>query len=238
MSRVARELLTARRLLYRSLFRRGIYGQNGDGLVDGFHKLYYDSFVFDGTWADTRWLGAPAKKCPLDLWIYQEIMAELRPDVIVECGTADGGSALFLASICELLGGGTVVSIDIEERPGRPQHARIRYLTGSSTSEEIVDDVRRRVADASTVMVILDSDHSKGHVLEELRLYSPLVTPGSYVIVEDTNLNGHPVEPEFGPGPMEALEEFLQESDDFAVDDRGAKFYLTFNPRGYLRRIR
>jgi len=82
--------------------------------------------------------------------------------------------------------------------------------------------------------VILDSDHSRDHVLDELRLYAPLVTSGSYVIVEDTNINGHPVLPQFGPGPMEALDEFLRESDEFSIDDQREKFFLTFNPRGFL----
>ena len=88
------------------------------------------------------------------------------------------------------------------------------------------------------LLVLLDSDHSREHVLDELRAYSPLVTPGSYVIVEDTNLNGHPVWPDFGPGPMEAVDIFLSESDDFVIDTSREKFYLTWNPRGYLKRVK
>ncbi len=85
-------------------------------------------------------------------------------------------------------------------------------------------------------MVILDSDHSRDHVLRELELYSPLVTPGCYLVVEDTNVNGHPVSPEFGPGPMEAVEAFLETTNDFEVDRSREKLLLTFNPSGYLRR--
>lgn len=86
-------------------------------------------------------------------------------------------------------------------------------------------------------MVILDSDHSEPHVSKELEAYADLVTPGSFLIVEDSNVNGHPIAPEFGPGPMEALDQFLVKRPDFVIDDRWDKFLLTFNPRGYLRRL-
>jgi cephalosporin hydroxylase len=206
-------------------------GATGDPVVDGFHALYYNSMVF----AHTSWLGTPALKCPLDLWVYQEIIHELRPDVIVETGTASGGSAYFLASICDLVGHGEVITIDVEEEPSRPQHPRITYLRGSSTDEAVLEQVRQRVQPRSRVVVILDSDHRKAHVLAELAAYSQFVTPGSYLIVEDTNL-GHPVRPDFGPGPMEAAAEFLADHPEFANDPSREKHLLTFNPRGYLRR--
>ena len=201
--------------------------------VREFHRLYYDSSL--RTWSNTFWFGTPTQKCPLDLWVYQELLHELRPEVIVETGTASGGSALFLASVCELLGRGEIVSVDIEERE-RPSHERVTYLTGSSTAPEIAARVLEFVGDRTKVLVILDSDHTRDHVLEELRLYSPLVDPGSYVIVEDTNINGHPVRPDFGPGPMEAVDEFLRQSPEFSIDPEREKFFLTFNPRGFLRR--
>lgn len=87
-------------------------------------------------------------------------------------------------------------------------------------------------------MVILDSDHRRDHVVRELRTYGPLVSPGSMLVLEDTIVNGHPVLPDFGPGPMEALEEFLAETKTFEIDPIGEKFLISFNPRGYLRRIR
>ncbi len=111
------------------------------------------------------------------------------------------------------------------------------HLTGSSTSELIVQQVEERVAN-KRVIVILDSEHARSHVLEEMRLYAPFVTIGSYLIVEDTNVNGHPVYPEFGAGPSEAVTAFLETRDDFEVDPSREKFLLTFNPRGYLKRIR
>ena len=203
-------------------------------VVDAFHRLYYDSH--DSTWARTFWRGIPVLKCPLDLWVYQEILVETQPDLIVETGTFGGGSAYYLASICDLLGTGTIVTIDVDPQRELPEHARITYVTGSSVDDEIVADVRRRARRAERVMVILDSDHSRDHVLRELELYGPLVTPGCYLVVEDTNVNGHPVVPHFGPGPMEALTAFLQTTDDFEIDSSREKLLLTFNPSGYLRR--
>jgi cephalosporin hydroxylase len=177
-------------------------------------------------------------KCPLDLWIYQEIIFEQKPDMIIECGTANGGSALFLASICDLVNNGKIITIDIENKQNKPRHKRIKYLVGSSTAENIVDQIRKLISDKNKVMVILDSDHHKEHVLNELTIYSKFVTKGSYIIVEDTNINGHPVFPDFGPGPMEAIEEFLKENKIFVIDYNNEKFYLTYNPRGYLLRMK
>jgi cephalosporin hydroxylase len=207
--------------------------------VARFHELYYDSM--DQTWKDTFFLGVRTAKCPLDMWVYQEILWETRPDLIIECGTAWGGSALFFASIFDLLGGGEVVTIDIaghDEIPGRPEHPRITYLTGSSTAPDIVAAVRERAATAQRTMVVLDSDHSYAHVRQELEEYSGLVSPGCYLVVEDTNVNGHPVVPEFGPGPGEAAAEWSSQSTDFERDPSREKFMLTFNPGGYLRRTR
>jgi cephalosporin hydroxylase len=98
--------------------------------------------------------------------------------------------------------------------------------------------VRQRAADAKQTLVILDSDHSKDHVLAEMNSYHPLVRPGGYMIVEDTIVNGHPLRPEFGPGPMEAVEEFLQSSDSWIIDRSKEKFLLSFNRSGYLKRVR
>jgi len=129
------------------------------------------------------------------------------------------------------------VSVDIDPRPGRPVHPRVTYLTGSSTDEAILDQLRARARGRSPVMAILDSDHSREHVAAELSLYAPLVTVGSYLVVEDTNVNGHPVLPEFGPGPREAVDAFLAANSAFEVDESREKFLMTFNPRGFLRRM-
>jgi cephalosporin hydroxylase len=199
---------------------------------ESFHELYYESRV----WKDTHWLGVPVQKLPLDLWIYQEILYETRPDILVELGTAKGGSAFFFASVFDLLDHGKVVTVDIVAAGDLPEHPRITYLTGSSTAGEIVQRVRDLVGDGKRAMVVLDSDHARDHVLAELRLYADLVAPGCYMVVEDTNINGHPVYDDFGPGPMEALTAFLEEREDFDIDRRREKFFLTFHPNGFLRK--
>lgn len=210
---------------------------SGVEITEAFTRMYYDAEQHGGTWRDTYWMGIPTRKCPLDLWVYQEILAEVRPDVIVECGTAFGGSALFLASLCDTLGVGQIISIDIEASLDRPAHHRITYLHGSSISDDTVASVRALISPLATVMVILDSDHRRDHVLAEIERYSPMVSKGSYLVVEDTIVNGNPILPGFGPGPMEAIQEFLSTPPPFTVDRDREKFFLTFNPSGYLRRV-
>ncbi|OLP15650.1 hypothetical protein BST81_25190 [Leptolyngbya sp. 'hensonii'] len=206
-------------------------------VVNWFHQLYYTSAQQRGaTWQKTYWMGQALYKCPLDLWIYQEILFKLKPELIIECGTLFGGSALFFAQMCDLLGQGEIVSIDIEAKPNRPEHPRISYWLGSSISSEIFERVQEQVAGKQPILIVLDSDHSARHVLDELRLYSRFVTVGSYIIVEDSNVNGHPVYLEHGPGPMEAIQAFLKENSEFYIDRDCEKFYLTMNPCGYLRR--
>lgn len=230
---VVHEIKTLRGAFYR---RVALDPADEASVVTEFHRLYFDARAFNMTWRNTYFMGHAILKCPLDLWLYQEILHTLRPAVIIETGTAFGGSALYLASVCDMLDTGRVITIDVEERPDRPEHPRITYLTGSSVAAEMVERVKQDVGDASPVMVLLDSDHRRDHVLAELEAYAPLVTKGSYLVVEDTNLNGHPVEPDHGPGPMEALETFLPTHQEFAHDTAMDKFLFSFNPRGYLKR--
>ena len=189
------------------------------------------------TWRNTFWMGHQVLKCPLDLWQYQEILHDLRPDLIVETGTAFGGSALFLAHALDLLGAGRVITDRSGTAVGPARRTNASPTSPARRSiRRLLQPVFDAAARAKTVMVILDSDHRREHVLAELRTLGPLVTPGSFLIVEDTNLNGHPVEPHYGPGPMEAVDAFLSERNDFEIDPRWEKFFLSFNPRGYLRR--
>jgi cephalosporin hydroxylase len=202
-----------------------------DEVTRAFHDLYCRS----GRWEKTYFLGTPIIKCPLDLWVYQEIISEQRsrPDVIVETGTMLGGSAHFMAWVLDQVGSdsGRVLTIDNRDLEGRPQHPRISYLTGSSTEQEIVARVRESIEPGERVMVVLDSKHHRDHVLAELRAYAPLVTEGNYLIVEDTNLNSWR---EFEPGPLEAVREYLAEDESFSIDRSREKFMMTFNPNGYL----
>lgn len=222
------------------LYKRRIFISSADErqIVNQFHKLYYNAALFNKTWKSTRWFGVPTQKCPLDLWIYQEILYKVRPDIIIETGTAAGGSTLFLAYMCNLLNKGKIISIDIKPNTKRPRHKRITYKLGSSTAEDIFRQVKSKIKEKDKVLVILDSDHSKNHVLKELKLYAPLVSKNSYLIVEDTNLNGHPVNKNHGPGPKEALEEFLKNRTDFQIDREKESHYMTFSPGGFLKRIK
>ena len=221
--------------------------------VDAFQRLYYDMSVFEpgsGTGDEAtspvlRWFGVPVSKCPLDLWIYQEIIYEKRPQLIIETGTYYGGSALFLADVLDLIGEGHIATVDVKvctpqshhERV-RVEHPRIEYVLGSSTSPEIVERLKSIAAEVERVMVILDSDHSMEHVLDELSIYSDLVTDGQYLVVEDTCVNGHPLFEAHGPGPMEALERFFNEDDRFVIDKGREKLLMTFQPNGYLLKER
>jgi cephalosporin hydroxylase len=197
------------------------------------HDVFYES----DAWTKATWLGAQALKNPLDLWIYQEIMFETKPELVVETGTYRGGSAFFLATMCDVLGAGEVVSIDIEPlRDDYPEHPRITYLGGrSSTDPGVLEEVRTRAAGGRT-LVVLDSDHSQEHVEAELEAYAPLVPVGGYVIVEDSNIGR--IREDLLPGPLQAIERFLAGTDEFEIDREREKFLITFNPSGYLRRIR
>lgn len=201
----------------------------------GFHKFFYYRFFTKSPYEKKIfWLGKEISKLPLDSWIYQEILWELKPDVLVECGTDRGGSALFFASIFDLIGNGEVITIDVNDV--RVDHPRVTKIQGSSVSPEVFQKVKN-ITQGKKAMVVLDSDHTRDHVLKEMELYSVLVSPDHYMVVEDSNINGHPVLPGWGPGPMEAIKKFLKNRSDFVVDKSREKFGVTFNPGGFLKKV-
>jgi len=205
-------------------------------IVDDFHRLYYEQRGEGRKTVILSWLGWRMLKCPMDLWTYQEIITETRPQLIIESGTRWGGGALFLASMLDLIGAGQVISIDIDTEPTRPVHPRIRYLAGSSVDPAIVSEVRRAAAGKRT-LVILDSDHHAAHVAKELAIYPEFVSPGGYLIVDDTNIGGNPVWQDDDPGPMAAVTAFLAGTDAFVADRDRERFMMTMNPLGFLRRV-
>jgi len=196
-----------------------------------FHKRLYHRHQ----WMNVRWMGAPVQKVPSDLWVLQEILFETKPQVILETGTYDGGSTLYLAHLMDILGEGEIISVDLHPREGRPEHPRITYLAGSSVAPEIIEIMKSR-SQGPRAMVILDSDHRAAHVSAELKIYPDFVTSGCYLIIEDTNINGNPVSREFGPGPMEAMKEWRATAPPFKLDSNREKFLVTFHPMGYWRR--
>jgi cephalosporin hydroxylase len=222
-------------LIFVYSFRRQVFSWLETPITIAFHYLCYRGST---VWTTTRWMGRPLLKWPGDLWIYQEIIHDTRPDLIIETGTNQGGSALYYAHLFDVLGHGEVLSIDIAHPSGGlPTHPRIEFLRGSSTAPEILSAISEKVRRVTKVMVILDSDHSQAHVARELELYSKFVTEQCYLVVEDTNVNGHPVWRSHGPGPMEAVLDFLRTNPAFIADSSKERYKMTLNPHGWLRRV-
>jgi cephalosporin hydroxylase len=197
---------------------------------------------------EPSWLGIPIIQVPCDIVLMQELIWRLRPDWIVECGVAHGGSAVLYASLCELAGKGRVLGVDAEIRKynrvaieAHPLTHRIELLEGSSTSAETVDEVRRKVAASRTVLVVLDSNHSASHVLEEMRLYGQFVTPGSYLVVMDgaqADVWDIPRgQQEWREShPLKAIGQFLSTHPEFEDDPHYTRLHITSCPQGFLRR--
>lgn len=184
----------------------------------------------------TTYFGVRAFKSPTDYWVYQEIIFEIQPDVIIEIGNADGGGILFLAHICDLLGKGKVLGIDLshDHVPEHiKQHPRVTLIEGGACRS--FDRVRKRISIEESVLVIEDSSHTYDNTLNILRKYAPLIKPGGHFIVEDGICHhGLPFGPM--PGPYEAVETFVKENTDFYIDRSRESFLITWNPKGYLRR--
>lgn len=203
-------------------------------VIRRFHKLLYRS---PKVRHHSSWFGVRIIKFPTDFFFYQEIVFRTRPDIIIETGTKHGGTSLFLAHLLGLIGNGKVITIDTVSENVTAAHPRMTFFQGSSVDESVINEVRKQISPNDKVMVVLDSDHRAKHVLSELKIYAPLVTRDCYLIVEDTN-KGTLDEPDFGPGPKEALNAFLKEDSSFEVDEEIEGFLVSMHHGGYLRKIK
>jgi cephalosporin hydroxylase len=183
------------------------------------------------------WMGQPIWQNILDLWTIQETIIEVKPELLIECGTNRGGSALFFAHLFDLMGAGRVITIDIEKMH-EITHPRITFLIGSTLAPSIVETVSAAAGAAKgPVLVILDDDHSAKHVREELEVYARFVTLGSFMLVQDGMIDLVPTFREGRPGPLPAIREFLQSHPEFEVDRaRTDRFLITHHPMGWLRK--
>ena len=202
-------------------------------VTDAFTAMYYWSS--HGTWNGgvTTYKGVAVLQNPFDMWIKQEIIHLTKPDVIIETGSACGGSAYMYTDMFPKL---KVISIDHQqENKLQVSPPRVTFLKGYSTDKKIYRIVEKEVRN-KRVIVILDSDHHYKNVLAEMNLYSPLVTPGCYMVVEDTCLDSEPLNhPDYvNDGPMKAVNEFFTKNNDFLIDHDREKFYMTFYPNGWL----
>jgi len=210
-------------------------------LVDEFQYLFAAK---TGGVFESHWFGIRTLQHPFDLWVTQEIISEVVPDLVVEAGTYRGGSSIIWAMLLEHLNPrASVLTIDIKDMRAKKAkempiaRRKVEFLLGGSTDPEIVAGVKQR-AKGKKVLLILDSLHTMDHVLDELRAYWEIVPVGSYIIVQDSAINGHPVMPWAGPGPWEAVEAFMKENDHFVIDNSRERFLLTNNPNGFLKRVR
>ena len=200
-------------------------------------ESYIDCF-YHNCRGNIRWMGKKADKLPSDAWTYQEIIYETKPDVIVEIGNQYGGSTLFLANMLDILGKGRVIAIDVNHSLVDFQHPRIASITGDANSSEVLSRLSSLISPTENVMVVEDSSHTFENTLSVLRNYSRFVRKGMYFIVEDGICRYPFIEDGPKPGPYEAIHEFLRENKDFVIDKTREKFILTYNPDGYLKRIR
>lgn len=198
------------------------------------------------------WMGRPIIQYPQDMIAMQELIWEIKPDLIIETGIAHGGSIIFYASLLELIGKGEVLGIDIDIREHNkkkieehPMYKRIHMLQGSSVAEEMVERVKPFAEGKKSILVCLDSNHTHEHVLAELNLYSSFVTPGSYIVVFDTIVEDLPERylPDrfwsIGNNPKTAVHEFLKRNDNFEINKSiDNKLLISVNPDGYLKRIK
>jgi cephalosporin hydroxylase len=197
---------------------------------------FIDAFWRSGEWHHARWLGKPIHRAPTDLFVYQELIFARKPDWVIETRTGTGGRALFLASICDLIGKGQVLTIDDYPLVSPPEHPRITSLRAAPAADRTAAEVREIVGPEPDALVILGGAAGP-QVQAAFQNLAPLVPIGSYVVVEDTILGGYPVWPAFGFRPWVTVPE-LGDEGEFAPDPSLERLALTFNVDGFLKRVR
>jgi cephalosporin hydroxylase len=203
---------------------------------DDLRWAFTDAVWHSLPWRRTAWLGSPIHSAPTDLLAYQEIISRVRPDWVIDIGSGDDGRATFMASICDLIGHGHVLSIRDADGGDPTPHARLRCCTGAPLDPAVRDHVHA-LAGAGKALVVLGACADRDVTIAQFEAYADLVGVGSYVIVTDTIVNGHPVWPSFGPGPAEGVKQILNRHGEFVADPEMEKFALSFNPGGFLRRV-
>lgn len=198
-------------------------------------KWYHETNI----WKQVSYRGVRTLKLPSDMWNYQEIIFSRQVDWVIETGSRHGGSAIFFADLLRNMGRrGKVFSVDYapELDPRAKTDKDVQFITGDSANPSIIAGVMAQIpADRRAIFLILDSDHSAQHVKRELDAWIPHLRAGDYVLVEDTVVNGNPVRPEHGPGPLEAVREYIRENPGVLLADtaREAKFGATFAIEGH-----
>jgi cephalosporin hydroxylase len=194
------------------------------------------------------WMGIPIIQLPEDIVMMQELIWRVRPDVIIESGVAHGGALILYASLLDTIGHGRVVGVDVEIRKynrlaieAHPMSRRITLIEGDSVAPDTFERVRAEIPPGASVLVTLDSNHTKAHVLAELERYAPLVTPGSYCVVFDSVMTMVSDAPGAGNGweddnPLEAVREYLASHEEFEVDPAFNRAGVTYCQSGFLRR--
>src|SRR5262249_36422233 len=223
-----------------------LYSREG---LEMLHNLWVKAAAEHRLMYQPTWLGRPISQFPSDIVAIQELLWTVKPDAVIETGIAHGGSLILSASVLELIGKGKVIGIDVEIRPhnraaidAHPLKRRIELIEGSSVAPETLAAVGHAVADAKSVVVMLDSNHTRSHVLQELTLYAPPVTPGSYLIAHDGAQEWVCDTPSAksswkNNGPLDAIHEFLASNNEFAIDPAYTRLGITSSPDGYLRRL-
>lgn len=201
----------------------------------------YNKWYADNVCRAITYRGIPIIKNVCDLWNYQEIIHIMRPNLIVEFGTGNAGSTLWFADTLEKANPhGLVFTVDVQDwnLKAIKEDSRIRWMLANSASPEVrACVIALRTTYLGPIFVILDSDHGKKHVFAEMEMLRPILKAGDYLVVEDGNINGHPIYVGWGEGPYEALEEYMAKyPNDYELDIyREVKFGWTFNPKGYLK---